>query len=152
MAAMTVPQRISMVTLGVADVAAATRFYESLGWRRAPGSQDAITFFEMQGSALGLFGHGDLAEDAHVDAGASGAEGATFRGVTMSINVDSPADVDAVFAEWVACGAVASRAPGSVFWGGYIAYVADPDGNLWEIAHNPHMPNDADGHITFPAG
>ncbi len=87
---MTVPQRMSIVTLGVADVAAATRFYESLGWRRAPGSQDAITFFEMQGSALGLFGHGDLADDAGVDAGGSGSDAATFRGVSISINVDSP--------------------------------------------------------------
>jgi len=149
---MTVPQRISMVTLGVADVATATRFYESLGWRRAPGSQESITFFEMQGSALGLFGHGDLAEDACVSADGPGSKAGAFRGVTISINVDSPADVDEVFAEWVACGAVAARPPGPVFWGGYIAYVADPDGNLWEIAHNPHMPNDADGHITFPGG
>ncbi len=149
---MTVPQRMSMVTLGVADVAAATRFYESLGWRRAPGSQEAITFFEMQGSALGLFGHGDLAEDAGVSAEGPGSGTGTFRGVTMSINVDSPGDVDEVFAEWVERGATPARQPGPVFWGGYIAYVADPDGNLWEIAHNPHMPNDADGRVTFPDG
>ena len=88
--AMTVPQRISIVTLGVADVATATRFYESLGWRRAPGSQESITFFEMQGSALGLFGHGDLAEDAGVSADGPGSQAGTFRGVTISINVDSP--------------------------------------------------------------
>ena len=81
----------------------------------------------MQGSALGLFGHGDLAEDAGVSAEGPGSGTGTFRGVTMSINVDSPGDVDEV-------------------------YVADPDGNLWEIAHNPHMPNDADGRVTFADG
>ncbi len=135
----------------MSDVAAATRFYESLGWRRAPGSQESITFFELQGSAIGLFGHGDLADDAGVSADGPGSGTGTFRGVSLSINVDSPAAVDEVVGEWVSCGGSAVRPPGPVFWGGYIAYVADPDGNLWEIAHNPHMPNDDNGRITFPS-
>ncbi|MET0910196.1 MAG: VOC family protein [Ilumatobacteraceae bacterium] len=149
---MTVPQRLSIVTLGVADVARSTRFYESLGWRRAPGSQESITFFEMEGSALGLFGHGELAEDAGVPDDGPGTGQGTFRGVTVSLDVDSRDEVDATFAEWVDKGATAVKPPGPVFWGGYTSYVADPDGHLWEIVHNPLMPNGSDGRVTFPDG
>ncbi len=148
---MTTPQRISFITLGVADVARSTRFYESLGWRRAPGSQDAISFFEMQGSAFALFGHGDLAHDAGVPDDGPGAGHATFRGVALAVNVESRDEVDATFADWVDKGATPTKPPEAVFWGGYSSYVADPDGHLWEIVHNPLMPNSADGKVTFPA-
>jgi uncharacterized glyoxalase superfamily protein PhnB len=142
---MAVPQRLSMVTLGVSDVARATSFYESLGWRRSSASQETVTFFGMEGAVLGLFGRESLAEDANVD-----ADGAGFRAVTIAINLDSPEEVDAVFAEWVAAGATPVKQPETVFWGGYSSYVADPDGHLWEIAHNPYSPNDATGMMQLP--
>ncbi len=134
-----------MVTLGVADVARSTSFYESLGWRRSSASQDSITFFSMQGSAFALFGRQALADDAGVP-----PDGTGFRAVTIALNCEDRADVDAVFAAWVACGAVPVKQPESVEWGGYSSYVADPDGHLWEIAHNPYAPNTADGLMPLP--
>lgn len=142
---MTVPQRVSLVTLGVADVGRSTTFYESLGWRRSASSQEGvITFFNMQGSALAVFGREALADDAHTP-----ADGGGFRAVTLAINLDSEAEVDAVFDEWVAAGATPVKRPERVEWGGYSSYVADPDGHLWEVAHNPYSPNDADGRMHF---
>jgi len=139
-------QRLSLVTLGVADVARATRFYESLGWRRSSSSQDgSVTFFAMEGSALALFGRGDLAHDAGVE-----SDGAGFRAVSLAMNYDSPDEVDAVYAEWVAAGATPVKPPEAVSWGGYSSYVADPDGHLWEIAHNPYEPNGPDGRMQIP--
>jgi catechol 2,3-dioxygenase-like lactoylglutathione lyase family enzyme len=141
-----VPARVSLVTLGVADVARSTAFYESLGWRRSSASLPVITFFNTSGPVLALFGREDLADDATVDPAGSG-----FRGVTLSINVESMAAVDATYDEWVAAGATSVRAPvAAVFDGGRIAYVADPDGHLWEIAHNPFFPIDATGRVTAP--
>jgi uncharacterized glyoxalase superfamily protein PhnB len=134
-----------MVTLGVADVARSTQFYESLGWRRSSASQESITFFTMQGSALGIFGRELLAEDASLLDDGSG-----FRGVTIALNCDSRDEVDAVFADWISHGATAIKPPEAVFWGGYSSYVADPDGHLWEIAHNPFAPNDELGRIQLP--
>ena len=143
---MTIPQRLTMVTLGVADVARSTRFYESLGWHRTSGTDGEVSFFQMQGSVLGLYGHGPLADDVGPAAGSvSDTHDGTFRGVTLALNCDSRDEVDAVFAEWVAAGATSVKQPEAVFWGGYSSYVADPDGHLWEIAHNPDSPNDADG-------
>ena len=142
---MTVPQRLTMVTLGVADLARSTTFYESLGWRRSSASQETVTFFRMQGSALGLFEAGSLAADAGV-----AADGSGFRAVTLALNCDDRDEVDAVFESWVAAGATPVKRPEEVFWGGYSSYVADPDGHLWEIAHNPFAPNDADGAMELP--
>lgn len=142
---MAVPQRLTMVTLGVADLARSTAFYESLGWTRSSASQDTVTFFSMQGSALGLFGREALADDVGVDSHGSG-----FRAVTVALNCDSRDEVDAVFAEWVAAGAEPVKRPKPVFWGGYSSYVADPDGHLWEIAHNPYAPNDESGRMPLP--
>ncbi len=142
---MAVPQRLTMVTLGVADVARSTAFYESLGWRRSSASQDTITFFSMQGSVLGLYGRDALAEDARVPSGGTG-----FRAVTIALNCESRDDVDEVYAAWIAAGATPVKPPEPVEWGGYSSYVADPDGHLWEIAHNPYSPNDAAGLMQLP--
>jgi uncharacterized glyoxalase superfamily protein PhnB len=152
-----------MVTLGVADVGRATAFYESLGWRRSSASEDGtITFFRMQGSALGLFGRDALAADAGIEAGVGSAVGAVegvegveaarsgFRAVTLALNCGDRDEVDAVFAEWVAAGATPVKRPEAVEWGGYSSYVADPDGHLWEIAHNPYSPNDEHGSMQLP--
>ena len=141
---MTVPNRISIITLGVADLARSTAFYESLGWARSSASMPAITFFETQGSVLGLYEWAALADDAKV-----AAEGSGFRGVTLAMNLESTADVDAVFSAWITAGATAAVEPHTAFWGGYSSYVADPDGHLWELAHNPCATIDADGRLVM---
>jgi len=141
---MTVPNRISIVTLGVGDLARSTAFYESLGWTKSAASMPAITFFEMQGSVFGLYEWSALADDAKVPADGSG-----FRGVTLMMNLATVAEVDAVFAEWVAAGATPMVEPHTAFWGGHSSYVADPDGHLWEIAHNPYASLDADGRLVM---
>ena len=131
---------VTIITLGVRDVAASTAFYEPLGFQKSSGSQESITFLYAGALVLALFGREALAEDAGVP-----AEGSGFRGVTLAMNLGSPAEVDEAFARWVAGGAVAVKAPQAAEWGGYSSYVADPDGHLWEIAHNPYMTLRADG-------
>lgn len=146
---MTIPQRISIVTLGVADLAVSTAFYASLGWQKSASSEDTITFFQMQGSVLGLYEHHALADDAQVPAEpfVDGTRG--FRGVTLAQNLDSIEAVDAVFAEWVAAGATPLVDPHTAEWGGHSSYVADPDGHLWELAHNPYANFDAHGNLML---
>ncbi|MEM8620782.1 MAG: VOC family protein [Actinomycetota bacterium] len=139
-----VPPRVSIITLGVADLGAATAFYESLGWRRSPASVELMTLFTMQGSILGLYEWGALADDAGVP-----AEGSGFRGVALALNCASEGEVDTVFAAWVAAGAAATKAPHKAFWGGYSSYVADPDGHLWEIAYNPYARLDERGILRI---
>ncbi|MEZ4703264.1 MAG: VOC family protein [Rhodothermales bacterium] len=126
--------RISMITLGVRDLAASIRFYEEgLGLHRiesAPG----VAFFDLKGTWLGLYGWDELADDAHVPASGSG-----FRGVALAHNLGSEAEVDRQLEEAVAAGATLVKPAQKVFWGGYSGYFADPDGHLWEVAHNPFM-------------
>jgi uncharacterized protein len=141
---MSVPNRISIITFGVSDLERSTAFYESLGWTRSSASMPAITFFEMQGSVFGLYEWSALADDAHLP-----AEGSGFRGVTLAMNLASTDEVDAVFAAWVEAGATAQVEPHTAFWGGYSSYVADPDGHLWEIAHNPYARIDDDGRLVM---
>ena len=124
--------RISMVTLGVRDMAAAIDFYEKgLGFPRME-SPPEVAFFTLNGTWLGLYGREALAEDARV-----AAEGTGFEGFSLAHNVSSEKEVDEVVAQAVAAGAVLVKEPQKVFWGGYSAYFKDPDGHLWEVAHNP---------------
>ena len=140
-----------MVTLGVADVARSSAFYEALGWRRSSASEDTITFFSMEGSVLALFGREALAEDAQVEATVSDVTASGgFRGVTLALNCADRDEVDAVHAAWLAAGATSVKVPEAVSWGGYSGYVADPDGHLWEIAHNPYSANDDHGRMQLP--
>jgi uncharacterized protein len=132
---MAVPAHLSVVTLGVVDLAASTAFYTSLGWAALPASSADVTFFQLGGVVLGLFPRVALAHDARV-----AADGEGFRGITLAINLSSTQLVDAAFASWAALGGTVVKPPETVFWGGYSGYVADPDGHLWEIAHNPHSP------------
>lgn len=126
--------RISMITLGVRDVAAAARFYEEgLGLPRRE-SPPEVAFFELNGTWLGLYGAAALAEDATVS-----AEGHGFRRFALAHNVASEAEVDAVMREAVEAGATMVKEPQEVFWGGYSGYFEDPDGHLWEVAYNPHF-------------
>ncbi|WP_374570476.1 VOC family protein [Phenylobacterium sp.] len=136
-------QRLSLITLGVDDLPRARRFYEDgLGWSPLQ-AQDDVCFYQLPGLALALFGRQALAEDARrpVDGG--------FSGVTIAINEPSPADVDRLFAEALAAGATALKPPEPVFWGGYSGYFADPDGHVWEVAHNPGCTIHPDGRTTF---
>ena len=138
--------RLTLITLGVADIARARGFYERLGWRASPASNDSVTFFQLNGLALGLFGREALAEDAH-----AGAAGTGFPGVTLAQNQTSPEEVDRVLAEAVAAGATLLKPGQKVFWGGYSGYFADPDGHVWEVAWNPFFALDSDGNLTLPA-
>lgn len=143
---MSLDRRISLITLGVEDVARSTAFYEKLGWSKAEASQDAITFIQLKGTTLALFARQSLAEDAHVENSVPG-----FSGIALAHNVTSERGVDAVYKFALSCGATPVKEPEKVFWGGYSGYFADPDGHLWEIAYNPFVKMDAEGHLILDA-
>ncbi|MDN3523651.1 VOC family protein [Halomonas sabkhae] len=127
--------RISMITLGVEDIERAVRFYEQgLGWPRLE-SPPEVAFFTLNGTWLGLYGRAALAEDAGMSVGDKPA----FGGVALAHNVASEAEVETVLAQAVAAGASLIKPAQKVFWGGYSGYFADPDGHLWEVAHNPFV-------------
>ena len=124
--------RISMITLGVRDLAAAIEFYEKgLGFPRME-SPPEVAFFTLNGTWLGLYGRNALAEDATVS-----AEGQGFESFTLAHNVGSEHEVDEIVDQAVEAGATLVKKPQKVFWGGYSGYFKDPDGHLWEVAHNP---------------
>jgi uncharacterized glyoxalase superfamily protein PhnB len=137
--------RISLITLGVADVARSRAFYEALGWRASSASNAEVAFFQANGLALALWGRAALAADAEVEDRPSG-----FSGVALAHNLRSEEEVDALFAEAVRAGAQAVKIPRKIFWGGYAGYFADPDWHLWEIAHNPFFALDEDGNLVLP--
>lgn len=138
-------QRISLVTLGVADLDRARTFYERLGWR---GQEvDATVFFQAGGLGLVLWDEQKLARDAGV---AEGGRSAGFRGVTLAHNVRSRDEVDELVAAAAAAGATVTRQPADTFYGGYAGYFSDPDGHAWEIAYNPGFPLGEDGSLTIP--
>lgn len=124
--------RISMITLGVADLTKSIAFYEhGLGFPRLE-SPPEVAFFNLNGTWLGLYGREALAEDATVP-----AEGSGFNSFALAYNVASEAEVDETIAEVLKAGATLAKPPQKVFWGGYSSYFKDPDGHLWEVAHNP---------------
>ena len=137
-------QRISLVTLGVADLARARTFYEQLGWRGQELEQ--TVFFQAGGSALVLWGRDKVADDAGLrDSGTDG-----FGGIALAHNVRSGAEVDEVLARAASAGAAVTQPARDTPYGGYAGSFTDPDGHVWEIAHNPGFPLDADGAITIP--
>jgi catechol 2,3-dioxygenase-like lactoylglutathione lyase family enzyme len=136
-------QRLSLVTLGVADLARSRRFYEALGWRRS-GDQAEVAFFQAAGMVLALWSRAALAADARVP-----AEGSGFAGIALAYNARTREEVDAVLAEAKAAGAEITKPAEQVFWGGYAGYFADPDGHLWEVAWNPHWTIAEDGSVRL---
>jgi uncharacterized glyoxalase superfamily protein PhnB len=141
-----VEPRITLITLGVEDVARARTFYERLGWVASPASQAEVAFFQANGMALALYGRAALAADAAVDDTKGG-----FSGVTIAHNLRSARAVDEAYAEALAAGATPTRPPHETHWGGYVAYVADPDGHVWEFAFNPGFSLDTAGNLHLPA-
>ncbi len=137
-------QRISMITLGVADVGRARTFYERLGWH---GQEvEETVFFQAGGMALVLWARAKLAADAGIDDG--GADG--FGGIALAHNVRSRAEVDATLAAAASAGAEITQPASETFYGGYAGYFRDPDGHAWEVAHNPGFTLGPDGSLTLP--
>ncbi|HET9455859.1 MAG TPA: VOC family protein [Candidatus Limnocylindrales bacterium] len=142
---MTVPARVSIVTLGVTDVARSVAFYEALGWERCASSMDEIAWFRTAETYVGLFGWHDLAADANLTEPSRG----TFGGITLAINVETAELVDRALEEAVAAGGTLLK-PGTTLPFGYGGYFSDPDGHAWEVCHNPSFPIGPDGRITIP--
>ena len=136
-------QRVSLITLGVGDLARARSFYEALGWTTGAAPADDVVFFQAGGIVVALWGRGQLAEDSVV------ADGGGWGGITLAYNTRSPAEVDAVLAEAAAAGAAIARPGAATFWGGYSGLFVDPDGHPWEVAHNPHWTIAEDGSVSL---
>jgi hypothetical protein len=130
-------QRITLITLGVADLEASRGFYERLGWKRSVKNAEGVAFYQTGGVALALYPRTSLAEDLGVEPAQSG-----FRAVTIAQNVRSRAAVDRALEEAVKAGARLLKPGADVFWGGHVGYFADPDGHVWEVAWNPDFPLD----------
>ena len=136
-------QRLSVVTLGVRDLARARAFYEALGWNTGAAPDDDVVFFQAGGLIVALWSRESLAEDSAVE------DTGGWGGITLAHNVGSPEDVDAVIAEAEAAGATIGRTGAATFWGGYSGVFADPDGHPWEVAHNPHWTLRNDGSVQL---
>ena len=136
-------QRLTLITLGVADLGRARAFYEGLGWKTGAGPDDDVVFFQAGNLVVALWSRESLAEDSGVtDTGGWG-------GVTLAHNVRSPAEVDTVIAEAEAAGATIPRHGAETFWGGYSGIFVDPDGHPWEVAHNPHWELTEEGAVRL---
>jgi predicted lactoylglutathione lyase len=136
--------RVSLVTLGVADLERSRSFYEALGWRSDSKPEDGVVFFQSGGMVLALWSREELAKDSGVE------DGGGWGGVTLAYNVPSPADVDAFIERAQAAGAAIPRAGAETFWGGYSGVFIDPDGHPWEVAHNPFWTVTEAGDVILP--
>jgi uncharacterized protein len=136
-------QRVSLITLGVRDLARARAFYEALGWETGAAADDDVVFFQAGDMIVALWDRARLAEDSCME------DAPGWGGITLALNLGSPEEVDAVAEEARAAGATIGREPAKTFWGGYSAVIIDPDGHPWEIAHNPHWTVTADGGVRL---
>ena len=137
--------RISVITLGVADLVRAHAFYTALGWRTRGRPEDGVVFFQAGGTVLALWDREELARDSVVE------DPGGWGGITLAHNVRSPAEVDAVLADAERAGATIGRRGAETFWGGYSGVFLDPDGHPWEVAHNPRWELGPDGGVRLPA-
>lgn len=137
-------QRVTLISLGVADLERSGAFYGALGWQPAQELPE-VTFFRLKGFMLGLIGKDALAAD-------QGRPGVNLGSgaIALAQNYASPAEVDTAFAAAVSAGATALKQPQKADWGGYSGCYADPDGHVWEVAHNPFWPLDAEGYLADP--
>jgi uncharacterized protein len=139
-----VEQRVSLITLGVRDLARARAFYEALGWTTGAEPDDDVVFFQAGGMVVALWSRAQLAEDTAVE------DNGGWGGITLAHNVHSPDKVDAVLAEAESAGGAVPRRGAPTFWGGYSGVFVDPEGHAWEVAHNPRWTIGDDGSITLP--
>ena len=136
--------RVSLITIGVADLERSRAFYEALGWRSESRPEDGVVFFQSGSMVFALWSRDELAKDSEVpDSGGWG-------GVTLAYNVGSPAEVDAFLAKAREAGAQVPRAGAETFWGGYSGVFIDPDGHPWEVAHNPFWTVGENGDVALP--
>ena len=138
-------QRVSIITLGVADLRRSTEFYESLGWRRAMPKAEGVVFFQAGGMALALFPRHELAKDANI-----ADDGQGFGGMSLAYNARNREEVDLVLAKAEAAGATLRKPAQEASWGGYSGCFSDPEGFVWEVAWNPFFPIAEDGSIRIP--
>lgn len=136
--------RVSIITIAVDDLDRSAAFYEEMGLKRHQKYKDGVAFFQMGGAILGLFGR----KDAEDDSGITFGDGVSR--VYLAYNTRSDAEVDEVLTQAQTAGGKIVKPAGRAFWGGWYGYFADPEGNLWEVAHNPDFPIDADGNIRLP--
>ncbi len=136
-------QRVSLITLGVADLSRSRSFYEALRWQTGAEPDDDVVFFQAGGMVVALWDRERLAEDSCVE------DPGGWGGMTLALNFGSREEVDAVIVEARAAGATIGREPAETFWGGYSALFTDPDGHPWEIAHNPHWTITEDGGVQL---
>jgi len=138
-------QRISLVTLGVTNIATARAFYERLGWTASSASMDEVVFFDMGGWVFGLYGQSNLSND-------SGMTDKTPQpgGITLAYNTRSHDEVDHFMGVVEKAGATILKSPVEMPWGGYVGYFADPDGHPWEISWVPQFPVLENGSIEIP--
>jgi uncharacterized protein len=136
-------QRLSLVTLGVSDLARSRAFYEALGWTTGAAPADDVCFFQCGGMIVALWSRKSLAEDSTVE------DTGGWGGITLAYNTRSSAEVDEVLREAEAAGATIGRPGAETFWGGYSGVFIDPDGHPWEVAHNPHWTIGPDGSVTL---
>jgi uncharacterized protein len=134
---------MSLVTLGVRDLARARAFYEALGWKTGAAPDDDVVFFQAGCMIVALWDRAKLAEDSGVE------DGGGWGGVTPAYNTRSPEEVDSVMEEARAAGATIPREAGETFWGGYSGVFVDPDGHPWEVAHNPRWTIEEDGSVRL---
>jgi len=137
--------RVSLITLGVGDLARSRKFYQKLGFRASSVGGAEVVFLQAGPVGLCLFPRESLACDADVP-----AEGAGFRGIAIAHNVREKGEVDAVIAEAIGAGGEVVKPAHDAAWGGRSGYFVDPDGHLWEVAWNPHFPLGPDGAVTIP--
>jgi predicted lactoylglutathione lyase len=135
---------MSLVTLGVRDLARARAFYEALGWKTGAAPDDDVVFFQAGCMVVALWDRAELAEDSAV------TDGGGWGGVTPAYNTRSAGEVDEVIEEARAAGATIGREPAETFWGGYSGVFIDPDGHPWEVAHNPRWTIADDGAVSLP--
>jgi predicted lactoylglutathione lyase len=136
--------RVSLITIGVADLERSRAFYEALGWRSDSKPEEGVVFFQSGSMVFGLWSRTELAKDSEV------VDNGGWGGVTLAYNVGSPAAVDWFLAKARDAGARIAREGGATFWGGYNGVFIDPDGHPWEVAHNPFWTLAENGDVALP--